>query len=154
MVLDSYTTWDGLPISEELPHGVAVMVYRLTDDRNFEVLMLHRAHRGVDYEGDWAWTPPSGSRFPGEPILECVKRELYEEVGLSHTAEPTDHGTEEWHWFRVSVQYGQKIELIDPEHDRFEWLTPDEATRRCEPVLVKDCLRAAIAAVRAELDAV
>jgi hypothetical protein len=50
----------------------------------------------------------------------------------------------------VPVAYGQKIELIDPEHDRYEWVSPEEAIRRCAPDVVANCLKATIAAIRTE----
>ena len=75
------TTWDGLPISEEPPFGATVVVYRHNGAR-LEILLLHRAHHGPDYVGDWAWTPPAGSRLPDEPIEACARRELLEETGL------------------------------------------------------------------------
>ena len=60
-------TWDGLPVSDTDPRGASVIVYR-EGKAGLEVLVLHRAHRGPDFEGDWAWTPPSGARQPGENI--------------------------------------------------------------------------------------
>ncbi|MGH2371606.1 MAG: NUDIX domain-containing protein, partial [Chloroflexota bacterium] len=89
------TTWDGLPISDEVPHGATVVVFRrLTGGTEF--LLLHRAHNGPAYEGDWAWTPPSGARFPGEPIAVCARRELREEAGLELDVVPADCGTPSW----------------------------------------------------------
>ena len=61
-------TWDGVPIAPDEPHGAAILARRPADGGLHEYLVLHRAHRGPDYEGDWAWTPPSGSRQPGEPV--------------------------------------------------------------------------------------
>jgi hypothetical protein len=55
---DLETTWDGLPISAEPPFGATIVVFRCPDD-GLEVLMLHRAHHGPDFAGDWAWTPPA-----------------------------------------------------------------------------------------------
>ena len=89
------TTWDGLPVSAERPHGVTVVVYRWTE-QGLQVLLLHRAHRGPDYEGDWAWTPPAGARLPGEPVEACARRELREEAGLVLDVRPTACGTADW----------------------------------------------------------
>ena len=77
-----HTTWDGLPISDEPPFGATVVVFRVRDDR-FDVRMLHRAHHGPDYTGDWAWTPPAGARLPGELVEDCARRELRETRGSS-----------------------------------------------------------------------
>jgi hypothetical protein len=49
------TTWDRLPITPDWPTGATVVVRRGDGD----LLLLHRAVRGVDYDGDWAWTAPA-----------------------------------------------------------------------------------------------
>lgn len=75
------TTWDGKPISPDPPYGASIIVYR-PSAKGRRFLILHRAHRGPAYEGEWAWTPPSGARYPGEPVEQCAQRELAEETGL------------------------------------------------------------------------
>lgn len=57
------TTWDGLPVSEEKPHGAAIVVFKKTKDKTL-FLILHRGHEGTGYEGDWAWGPPAGAPVP------------------------------------------------------------------------------------------
>lgn len=89
------STWDGKPIAPDPPHGATVVVYRQTPTGP-EFLLLHRAHEGVDYEGDWACTPPAGARQPGEEIEGCARRELLEEAGLSVQLRPTNHGGPNW----------------------------------------------------------
>ncbi|MBA3330077.1 MAG: hypothetical protein H0T39_04240, partial [Actinobacteria bacterium] len=60
------TTWDGLPVARERPYACCVVVWR-EGERGREFLLLHRmAPGGAGFEGDWAWTPPSGARQPGE----------------------------------------------------------------------------------------
>jgi 8-oxo-dGTP pyrophosphatase MutT (NUDIX family) len=77
------TTWDGLPASPEPPYAACVVVWRWAPPGAPEFLVLHRlAPGGPGFEGDWAWTPPSGARLPGEPPDEAAKRELLEETGL------------------------------------------------------------------------
>ncbi len=73
--MNDATTWDGKPISPEPPFGASVVVYR-RGAAGVEFLILHRAHSGPEFDGDWAWTPPSGARLPHEPILACAEREL------------------------------------------------------------------------------
>jgi len=134
-----WTTWDGKPVSQEEPHGVTIVVYRRAGD-HYQFLLLHRAHNGPDYEGDWAWTPPSGARLPGEPLAACAARELREETGLSLTPRPTDLGSAQWAVYLVEDDADTPVTL-DAEHDRFVWAPLDEALHRCRPAVVADALR-------------
>ncbi|HTX86055.1 MAG TPA: GNAT family N-acetyltransferase [Streptosporangiaceae bacterium] len=141
-------TWDGLPIAPEQPHGAAVMVRRPAAADVHEYLILHRAHHGREYAGDWAWTPPSGSRQPGESVLGSALRELSEESGLSAVAADLaalDLGGP-WVRFRLDVPAGAQARL-DHEHDAFEWLPAAEAIARCHPDAVADGIRMAEAAM-------
>lgn len=58
------------------------MVFRWVGS-DLRLLLLHRKHNGSAYEGDWAWTTPSGARLPGELVHACAQRELAEETGLT-----------------------------------------------------------------------
>lgn len=138
------TTWDGLPVSQEPPYGCTVVVFRRMGD-DLELLMLHRKHNGAEYEGDWAWTAPSGARLPGESVDACARRELAEETGL---ALPIHRGVAcggpDWcvHW--AEALHDAMI-VPDIEHDRYEWLPPDEALRRALPERVRNDLACVIA---------
>jgi 8-oxo-dGTP pyrophosphatase MutT (NUDIX family) len=141
-------TWDGLPVAEEPPYGAAVFVWHDGAAERMW-LLLHRAHHGPEYEGDWAWTPPSGARLPGESIDACAQRELLEETGVAGNPTPTASGTPDWSAYTLEVRADTPIEL-DDEHDRYEWVSLDEATHRCLPASValmfiraSDALRAA-----------
>ena len=130
-------TWDGLPIAPDEPHGAAIIVRRPGGPGGErEYLVLHRAHRGQDYEGDWAWTPPSGSRQPGESVLPAALRELAEESGIQ--ARVTDLRALDlsgaWACFGLDVA-AQTPVRIDAEHDRFEWLPASRALVYCKPDL-------------------
>ena len=125
------TTWDGLPISSEEPHGAAVLTWRSGPDGP-EWLILHRAHQGPDFEGDWAWTPPSGARLPGEAIEECARRELIEETGMRLDISPTELGSEGWAIFIAEASAASDV-VLDAEHDRFLWTSSEEAVTRCRP---------------------
>lgn len=138
-----HTTWDGLPVSEEPPHGCSVVVFRHLGDE-VQLLMLHRHHNGADYEGDWAWTTPAGSRLPGEPVDDCAQRELFEETGLALSIHPTSCGSSDWPVYWAEAPHDAAI-IADLEHDRHEWLPPDEALRRCLPEHVRDTLAHVIA---------
>lgn len=61
-------TWDGLPVSAAQPHGCMVVVWQWRERQSY-LLLLHRAHHGPTHEGDWAWTPPSGARLPGDAVI-------------------------------------------------------------------------------------
>src|SRR5689334_8450153 len=105
-------TWDGLPIAQEPPFGAVVVVFR-DGGSGCELLLLHRAHSGPDYSGDWAWTPPSGARLPGEPIEACARRELGEETGLSLQLTHTDCGSEDWPVYIAEAPLDAHV-VLDP----------------------------------------
>ncbi len=137
------TTWDGQPISAEPPHGAAIVVYRRRADGELEFLMLHRAHHGSEYAGDWAWGCPSGARHPGEPIDECARRELLEESGLALEVVPVIvDGQENWPCYIAEAPAECDV-VLSLEHDRFEWLVLDDAIARCLPEQVGLGLRRA-----------
>jgi aminoglycoside 6'-N-acetyltransferase len=122
------TTWDGLPIAEDHPRGCTVVVRRHRSGRDAELLVLHRAGQGPDYEGDWAWTAPAGARRPGEPVLTAALRELAEEAGITDADVWAVDLSEDWALFAADVAAELEVDLVDPEHDRFEWV--DAATAR------------------------
>jgi 8-oxo-dGTP pyrophosphatase MutT (NUDIX family) len=134
------STWDGQPIAPEPPYGCSVGVRRHSPAGEVETLLLHRAHNGPDYVGNWAWTCPGGARHPGEPAYECALRELEEEAGLvGFDLSPGDlSGT--WVQFYVDVPVHTVVRLDDPEHDRFEWLSVEEASKRVRPREAADSL--------------
>ena len=133
-----WTTWDGAPVSREMPHVATVVVYRGVE-HGHEFLILHRAHSGPDYEGEWAWTPPYGARLPDEAVDACAQRELKEETGLSIPVEQTGIGSEAWHVYTAEASPEDAIEL-DAEHDRFEWVAIEAAVSRCAPEQVADSI--------------
>jgi 8-oxo-dGTP pyrophosphatase MutT (NUDIX family) len=142
-------TWDGLPVAPDQPHGAAIYVRR---SGTGEYLILHRAHHGPDYEGDWAWTPPSGSRLPAEPVLGAALRELAEESGLAAAASDLRalDLSGAWVHFGLDVPAGAQPRL-DAEHDRFEWLTGDAAIARCRPAVVGAGIRRAASVLPTEV---
>lgn len=140
------TTWDGLPVSAEQPFGASVVVWRRNGDTR-GWLLLHRHHHGPDDEGAWAWTPPSGARFPGETVDDCARRELREETGLTLDCVTTELGGADWLIYAAEAPAGAEI-VLDDEHDRFAWLSLENAVARCLPAAVGE----SIAAVAAYLD--
>ncbi len=142
------TTWDGLPIATDHPRGASVIVRRTDGD----VLLLHRAHHGPDFAGDWAWTPPAGARHPGEPILTGALRELAEEAGLTGIEIMPVDLSAGWAIFTADVAQETEINLIDPEHDRFTWVRPSDAVTRLRPSTVAKAMRRALAVPPHDVD--
>jgi 8-oxo-dGTP pyrophosphatase MutT (NUDIX family) len=134
------TTWDGRSRADDPPFGASVIIYR-QGRSGLEFLVLHRAHHGPGYEGDWAWTPPAGARLPGEAIEACAQRELEEEAGLAVAARPVPGGPLDWSVFAAEVGRDAEVVLHDAEHDRFEWVPLDEAVRRCLPATVGEAFQ-------------
>nr|MBA2699207.1 NUDIX domain-containing protein [Nocardioidaceae bacterium] len=132
---DLLRTWDGLEIAAEHPQGSTVVVRRPRRD-GLDYLLLHRNANGADFEGNWAWTAPAGARQPGEPVYPAALRELAEEAGLTGLSPWAVDLSQRWAIFAVDVPAHTVIDLVDPEHDRYEWLTPQECRRRVLPAFV------------------
>jgi 8-oxo-dGTP pyrophosphatase MutT (NUDIX family) len=145
-----FTTWDGEPVSRERPYGAMIVVASRAPG-GWRYVLLHRASRGAEWAGDWAWTPPSGARKPGEAVAACASRELAEETGLERDPRPvmtgeTDWAETDWAVFALEVPWGTAVRLDGTEHDRLEWVTYAEASLRCRPAMVAASFRAACAA--------
>lgn len=128
------TTWDGQPITPEPPFGAAIVVFRDPPEGR-RYLILHRAHKGPDAEGNWAWGPPSGARHPGEPLAACVRRELIEETGFDLFCRKTAFGDRRWAVYLAKAPPDAQV-VLSPEHDRFLWLPAEEASLRSRPAKV------------------
>jgi 8-oxo-dGTP pyrophosphatase MutT (NUDIX family) len=126
--------------ASERPYGCAVVVWRAGRNGR-EYLILHRiTDHGPDYEGDWAWTPPSGVRHPAEDAGETAERELREETGLELATTLTEAGDQDWPVY--AAQAPQDVEIVlNEEHDRFRWASADEAERLCLPAMVGRSIR-------------
>lgn len=128
------TTYDGLPISPTPPFGATIVVSCFIDGHR-HYLLLHRAHEGPEFDGDWAWTPPAGSRLPGEPVAACAVRELAEETGLSGALRTVRDCDTDWALFVLDFDAQPEVTL-DGEHDRYEWVSLADARLRCRPEAV------------------
>src|ERR1700729_3208940 len=141
-----FTTWDGEPVSREPPHGATVVVAALAPE-GWRCLLLHRAHHGPSWDGDWAWTPPAGSRKPGEAVTACAVRELREETGLVASPRPVVTEDTDWAVLTQEVPWGTEIAVDGMEHDRFEWVTVAEVLRRSRPAAVSESFGTGCAAM-------
>ncbi|HZR51752.1 MAG TPA: NUDIX domain-containing protein [Streptosporangiaceae bacterium] len=127
-----FTTWDGEPVSRDRPYGATIVVASHGPD-GWRYVLLHRGQHGADWDGDWAWTPPAGSRKPSEDIAACAARELQEETGLTAEPRPVVTADVDWALFVLEVPWGTEVTLDGTEHDRLEWVSYAEASRRCRP---------------------
>ncbi len=138
-------TWDGHLVSPEPPHGAMIVVYRM-GAAAIEFLVLHRQHHGREYAGDWAWGPPSGARYPGEPVEVCARRELWEEAGLRLPLRAVTAPAVSWMVFLAESPAGCEVNL-SPEHDRCAWLPLADAAALVAPESVRQAMQAAAAQV-------
>lgn len=132
-------TYDGQPVAADDPRGATVIVRR-PGTAGWEYLVLHRAHEGPEYAGDWAWTAPAGCRLPGEPVEPGALRELAEETGIVDMAIWAVDLSGRWAVFAAEVAADQPV-ILDAEHDRYEWLPADEAVARILPASVAEQIR-------------
>jgi 8-oxo-dGTP pyrophosphatase MutT (NUDIX family) len=131
------------------PYGCSVIVWRAGESGR-EYLILHRrTARGPTHEGDWAWTPPSGARDPGEDADATAERELHEETGLELPLTRSDIGDEGWRVYTAEAPQDAQI-ILNEEHDRFRWVSAEEAERLCLPAPVGRSIRAVDARLRSE----
>ncbi len=132
-------TWDGLPVAREPPYACCVVVWR-DAAAGREFLVLHRAHFGPEFAGEWAWTPPSGARQPGEDPTSAAARELREETGLELPLGRVDSPNPHVALYVAEAAADSEIAL-DAEHDAHRWLPLAAAAELCLPTTVADGLR-------------
>ena len=114
-----------------------------------EFLILHpRYAGGVDFEGEWAWTPPAGVIEEGEEAYEAARRELREETGLNLACTPLEGFAGPVNVFSTEVPPHLDV-VLDDEHDRYLWVSAQVACRACLPSPVAT----QVAAVAASLNA-
>ena len=138
-------TWDWLPVARERPFASCVVVWRAAASGR-EFLLLHRAHLGSEFEGDWAWTPPAGARQPDEEPDDAAVRELREETGLELELTLMESPHPDVAYYVAEAPPDTDITL-DAEHDAHRWLPLEAAAELCLPVTVADGLRAAATAL-------
>lgn len=135
-------TWDGKPISPTPPTGAMIIVFR-RGGAGIEYLLLHRAHHGPQYEGPWAWGPPSGARYPGEDIDGCAARELFEETGITAVPRAVEGISGNWPVYVYQAPAETGVHL-SAEHDKYCWLPFEEALALIKPEIVGDSFSATV----------
>lgn len=121
---------------------VQVHIVRRTvnEDSPFEFLVLQRSDVQKRYPS--MWQVVTGKVDEGETMVDCAKRELFEETGLvpikfwtlpyvSTFYEPKDDTMNLVPVFGVEVSYEDTVKLSD-EHQNFEWLSDEEAFQLLE----------------------
>ncbi len=136
------------PISDEPPYGAMTVVYR-RGASGLEYLLLHRPY-GAGYEGDWAWGPPAGGRFPGEDVDLCAARETMEETGLDLPVRRADVASPDWFIYLAEAPADAEVRLSE-EHDRYAWWPLEPAAARVLPARVRTSFLAAAREIDAEL---
>ena len=102
-----------------------------------KILILREASTYEEGTNHGRYHLPGGRLNPGEPFLDGLQREVYEETGLRIEVGPPIHVGEWWPVIKsvphqiVAVFFicralGTKITLSD-EHDDFKWITPQDA---------------------------
>jgi 8-oxo-dGTP pyrophosphatase MutT (NUDIX family) len=111
-----------------------------------EFLIVHRRAAGVDYEGEWAWTPPAGAIEAGEEPHDAARRELWEETGLDLECVALEGIAGPAAVFTAEAPSRAEV-VLDDEHDRFLWISQEEARRMCAPEFVAAQIAVAAAAL-------
>ena len=120
------------------PDLVACWMFRVEEDGQVRILLLHRAP-GRIFPG--MWQPVTGRLEEGERIIDGALRELVEETGIDPAGLETVYGLDPVNIFHVDhidalqaeavfaaeLKRGAEAVLSD-EHDEQRWLTPAEAS--------------------------
>jgi 8-oxo-dGTP pyrophosphatase MutT (NUDIX family) len=127
-------------VSPYRPDLVDVWLFRLDSERGLEILMLRRAPERT-LAG--LWQGVSGRLEDGESIVAGALRELREETGLVPADLEAFYDLDQVNSFHVAALDGVVTAAVfaarlgasarvrlSHEHDRAEWVSPDEATRR------------------------
>ncbi len=123
------------------PDLVDVWIHRVDPTAGLQILLLRRAP-GRILAG--LWQGVSGSLEGDERIVDGALRELREETGLRAADLEAFYDLDQVNQFHVApidailsaavfaARVGPRTEArLSHEHDRQEWLAPDEAIRRC-----------------------
>lgn len=127
------------------------MVTYFLDGKNIKYLVLKRKLNWRGYEF------PKGGIERGESRFEAVKREIFEETGLSVKKIKNHHKKGKWNyknivkerpglkgqsWSLFSVEVNSQDVKVDPrEHVSFEWLDYESALKKLTFENQKKCLQ-------------
>lgn len=119
------------------PDLVACWSFRVDDDGDLRILLLHRAP-GRIFSG--IWQPVTGGLEPGERILDGALRELVEETSIGPNGLANLYGLDQvniFHADHIDMLQAEAVfaaELLpgveaqlSEEHDEQRWLTPADA---------------------------
>lgn len=77
--------------SRQLPDAEVIAAVVLVEDDAGRIVCVHNPHRDT-------WELPGGRREPGESVVQCAERELWEEAGVRAT------GLHQVGWERVTIE--------------------------------------------------
>ncbi len=95
-------------------------------------ILISKRRKGSHLEGFWEF--PGGKREQGESLEECLKRELFEELGIRVSVGPRIAAVPVDYPLKRIVLYGFccTLEEGEPralEHQRIKWVSPLELAR-------------------------
>ena len=117
---------------KELPIKLEGIIYRTINDR-IEYLLIKRTPEDGGF-----WQPVTGTLEDGENLINCLKREISEEIGITEILRISDilH-TFNWekkdgtviteYVYAVEIKNDSIITLSPNEHDDYIWLPYSEA---------------------------
>jgi 8-oxo-dGTP diphosphatase len=102
-----------------------------------KVLIIREATTYTDGTNIGKWGVPGGRIIPGERIVAGLKREVFEESGLTVEAGAPIHidewfpqvREEFWHivaTFRICTIVGEPTVKLSVDHDEYKWIGADE----------------------------
>ncbi len=103
-----------------------------------KILLLHR--QDFKSEGN-RWGIPGGKLNKGEPLIEAIIREIFEETGFQLEREKIHHMGKlyikvpnfdfEYHMiqYQVPIEHPEAVKINFKEHKGFTWVTPKDALK-------------------------
>ncbi len=107
---------------QELPIKMEVIVFQKNKDE-YKFLLVKRSHKDGGF-----WQPITGTLEFSESILDCMKREVFEETGItegSFTDEIHRFSWQKKDYTVVELVYGldttQENVILSEEHTEYRW---------------------------------